>query len=159
MTSDKANQMRFQDPIDSHCEACGHQERIRVRDILALRATCSNCGGSFRQSGLRMRALIDDTVNFYDAVQIIMSIEENEGMKISDAVVEGIRPWEHLTIRDLITAAECSMAPTIDRRFRAERMVIAAIENVFPSAPKPFDYDAHLHEAISPDPDYEKGYP
>ena len=56
-----------------------------------------------------------------------MQIEDDRGIEIPDSVVEGIGPWEELTVRDLVEATNQCLAADLGQP-QAEVAVIAAIE-------------------------------
>jgi hypothetical protein len=66
---------------------------VAVRDLLALTARCPKCNASLRDIGLSMRHAMDDNAAFFDAVRIIMYLEEDLGITITDESVEAIRVW------------------------------------------------------------------
>ncbi len=105
-----------------------------------------------------MRALCDKTATFFDAVQIIMQIEEDQAVEIPDSVVEQVEPWEELAIRDLVEATERCLAIDHGSRSDAEAAVISAIKTQYPSAPEMLPFDVPLLDAIAPDRDYGDSY-
>ena len=104
------NKMRFQDPLEITCSACGRMAIVHVRPLLKLEATCPVCRKSLDDIGHSMRTSSDKAATFFDAVQIIMQIEDDQGLMIPDAVLEEIKPWEKLKIRDLVDATRHCLA-------------------------------------------------
>lgn len=104
------NKMRFQDPLEITCSACGRMAIVHVRPLLKLEATCPVCRKSLDDIGHSMRTNCDKAATFLDSVQIIMQIEDDQGLMIPDAVLEEIKPWEKLKIRDLVDATRHCLA-------------------------------------------------
>ncbi len=119
-----------------------------VRKLMALTACCPNCAASFRDLGLSMRHTADESATFFDAIQILMCVEERLGIEISDETVEAIRPWSDLTLHDLATAVQ--RADTSQTFFQTEQVVLSAVKAEFPSAPELLDFSLPLLDAISP---------
>ncbi|MCA9178805.1 MAG: hypothetical protein KDB14_30290 [Planctomycetales bacterium] len=101
-----------------------------------------------------MRAQCDKAAAFFSAVQIILQIESEHGLHIPDTVVEQIKPWEELTIRDLVEATNRCLAADCRPLHQTEAMVASAIKSAFPDAPDMLDFDAPIMDAIEPDRDY-----
>jgi len=150
--------MRFLDPLEITCAACGKMIKVRVRALLRLEASCPTCHASFRDIGLTMRASCDGAAAFLFAAQIIMRIEDDQGLEIPDSVVERIRPWEELTIRDLVEATARSLVADGRTPQESEIMVTSAIKSQFPSAPDILDFNAPLLNAIAMDRTYGDEY-
>jgi hypothetical protein len=106
---------------------------------------------------MSMRALSNDSATFFDAVQIIMQVEDEQGLEIPDSIVEEIRPWERLTISDLIAATDRCLSSSRAVR-SAEQAVVSAIRTLFPSSPDSLDHHAPLLDAIAPNRDYGSSY-
>ncbi len=98
-----------------------------------------------------MRTSCDGAATFFCAVQIIMQIEGDQGLKIPDAIVERIKPWEELTIRDLVEATSRCLVTESRLPQESEMMVRSAIKSQFPSAPDTIDFDTPLLAAIAID--------
>jgi hypothetical protein len=142
--------MRFLDPMPCLCTSCGVKSALPVRDLLALTAVCPDCQGSFRDTGLSMRRTMDDASAFIKAIAILMHVEEQLGINIADETVEAIRPWVDLSLRDLATAAQLSMAADdSDASGRAENAVLAAVQANYPDAPAPPNFEVPLLDAIA----------
>jgi hypothetical protein len=150
--------MRFQDPSECTCKSCGVKSAIPVRELLRLTASCPKCQASFGEVGLSMRALSDDAATFFDAVQIIMQVEDDLGIEIPDSTVEEIKPWEQLTIRDLIVVTDRCVPEPRAVKSTAEGAVASAIRTLFPSSPDPLSYDTPLQDALSPNREYGASY-
>jgi hypothetical protein len=150
--------MRFQDPLEITCSACGRMAMVHVRSLLQLEATCPVCLKSLRDIGLSMRASCDKAATVFGAVQIIMQIEDDQGLKIPDAVVEQIKSWEELTIRNLVEAARRSLVADCRLPHESEMMVTSAIKSQFPSSPDILDFDVPLLDAIAPGRNYGDSY-
>lgn len=150
--------MRFLDPLEITCAVCGRIVKVRVRALLRLDASCPICHASLRDTGLTMRASCEGAVAFFGAVQIITQIEDDHGLKIPDAVVEEIKPWEELTIRDLVEATSRCLVADCRLPQESEMMVTSAIKSQFPSAPDIIDFDTPLLDAIAMDRTYGDEY-
>jgi hypothetical protein len=105
-----------------------------------------------------MRASCDGAAAFLFAAQIIMRIEDDQGLEIPDSVVERIRDWEELTIRDLVEATARSLVADGRTPQESEIMVTSAIKSQFPSAPDILDFNAPLLDAIAMDRTYGDEY-
>ena len=149
--------MRFQDPLEIKCDACGATIAVPVRSLLRLEAFCPDCQASLREIGLAMRANCDETATFFKAVEVIMQIEDEHGVQIPDSVVQDTGLWEQLTIRDLVNAAH-SCLDDRDNELCAETVVFTAIKTLFPNVQETLPLDAPLLDAIAPDRDYGASY-
>ena len=138
--------MRFQDPHTCVCSRCQAEDTFPVRDLLALTAKCPHCGNSLTDTGLRMRALIDETATFFEAITIIMRVEKLLNITIPDEAVENIQVWDKLTLDDLVVAAHRSN-PQAALKIINEA-VSSAVDSEFPSAPKPLNFTIPLLDAI-----------
>ncbi len=145
--------MKFMDPSPVRCPACGGESALAVKELLALRACCLVCGASLRENGLRMRKFVDETTTFYDAILIIMHVEEHFGTTIPDENVEAVSPWEKLTLRDLVAAVDRSLPA--GSTASATDAVMAAVCKEFPSAPECPDFTAPLLDALGNQRRYE----
>jgi len=103
---------------------------------------------------MSMRRSIDDTATFYDAILIIMQIEERLGIIIADERVEEIRAWSDLSLHDLTTVVR---SLSTDASVSVDEVVLSAVRAAFPNAPEAIDFAAPLLDAISPRRDY-RGY-
>jgi len=104
-----------------------------------------------------MRTTCDQTATYFKAVEIIMQIEDDHGVELPDSVVQETRPWEQLTIRDIVNAVHACLGGT-DNESRAEAAVISAIQTVCPNAQGMLPLDIPLLDAIAPDRDYGASY-
>jgi|ERR1700677_4114069 len=138
--------MRFRDPFTCRCVACGTENRLPVRPLLALTAHCPRCGASLKDIGLGMRAKIDETEAFLKALTIIINVENQLGIT-TDETIEEVLTGNQLTLTDLATVAlrsTPSVSPTL-----VERAIRSAVRTEFPSAPVSLDFSAPLLDALS----------
>jgi predicted RNA-binding Zn-ribbon protein involved in translation (DUF1610 family) len=140
--------MRFADPLLFSCTSCGVESALPVRELMALAGCCPNCGASLRDLGLSMRRLADEAATFFDAVMILMHIEERFGIIILDQTVEAICPWNDLTLQDLVAAVQQTDTSVV--LSQAEQVVLSAVRTEFPNAPEPLNFNMPLLDAISP---------
>ena len=106
---------------------------------------------------MSMRARGNDSATSFDAVQIIMQVEDEQGIEIPDSIIDEIKPWERLTISDLIAATERCLSSTRTVR-SAEQAVASAIRTLFPSSPDSLDHHTPLLDAIAPNRDHGSSY-
>ena len=106
---------------------------------------------------MSMRAQSIESATFSDAVQIIMQVEEEQGLEIPDSTIKEISPWERLTINDLIAATDRCLSSSRTGR-SAEQAVVSAIRTLFPLSPDSLDHFAPLLDAIAPNRDYGSSY-
>jgi hypothetical protein len=96
---------------------------------------CSSCN-----------SLVEDTTNFFYAVEILMQLEKAYGISVAGETVEVIRPWSELTLQDLATAAERSSGWL--NSVCACEAVYTAVRKEFPNAPESLDFTVPLRDAL-----------
>ncbi len=89
---------------------------------------------------------VEDTTNFFYAVEILMQLEKACGISVADETVENIRPWEELTLQDLVIAAERSSEQ--QNSAWAYEAVYTAVRKEFPHAPESLDFTVPLRDAL-----------
>ena len=88
--------MRFVDPHEVACSACGIPGKYRVGELLGLRAKCLSCGESLDSAGQEPRAGLTDWVTFVGTADLVLILERKLDMTISDADLEGVRTGNDL---------------------------------------------------------------
>jgi hypothetical protein len=94
-----------------------------------------------------MRRAVDEATTHYYIVRVVMRVEEELGIIISDETLEAIRPLDDFTLQDLVTAVNRTSAD-VDLA-KADEAVRSAACAEFPDAPHPLDFAAPLLSAIS----------
>lgn len=160
--------MKFKDPATVVCPSCLAKSKHRVRELLALRANCSNCQASFADDGRRMRLMTDEAAMLGCLLELLYPIEKQLGVEMSDdELLEG--SWQHQplhrhddwfkvkTLRDLSAAAERMLPESERSRSLAEELVASAASQLDPrSWPDARDsdlaarFDLPLLDALDP---------
>ena len=133
--------MRYMDPLNVTCTDCGRNVMVSVRLLLQLTAQCPRCSASLRQIGVKMTEAYDKCATHYDAVRILLQIEDEQGIRIPDSAIEQITAWEKITVGHLISAAHSCLGKDRFTESEATAAVRSAIIAEFPSAPTEFSTD------------------
>jgi hypothetical protein len=94
-----------------------------------------------------MRRLADDTAAFFNAVAIIVNVEAQLEITITDDAVLEIHDWIELTLHDLVEAVRRS-APSVPANLAEEAIRLAVLKE-FPDAPQPLNFTVLLLDALS----------
>src|SRR5262245_14326907 len=88
--------MKYKDPASVTCPECAARSSQRVANLLALKATCLNCGSSLTQTGLSMRSGLDEWATFVAAIMMMLRLEDRLGTTFNDDDVYRVK-----SLRDL----------------------------------------------------------
>ena len=117
--------MRFQNPLNTLCPACGIESRQNVADLILLVAHCPSCGGSLDSIGLEMRKAHDDWGAFCLKMDLALSLEKHLACEIGD---EELVPLN--TLADFITLVDLRLSETGASSKSARELVLLAAEEV-----------------------------
>ncbi|MBC8050326.1 MAG: hypothetical protein H7X92_09305 [Chitinophagales bacterium] len=76
--------MKFVHPSDTMCSACGIKSQQAVDDLIRLKAKCPNCGFNLSETGLRMRAMMDEWSDVVAVIEILLILEDDNGKVVFD---------------------------------------------------------------------------
>jgi hypothetical protein len=139
--------LKFQDPLGVECPVCGKRSDQAVRQLLARRATCPECGSSLGTVSDRMHQRIDEWNEFAILCRFILELEKILGGPFcQDDDLQGVH-----CLADLTNLVEKKMeAPcSLDRHVAAIDAIQAAAVTIFPSVEQP-PFDRPLSDVFRP---------
>jgi hypothetical protein len=76
--------MKFMDPSEVKCPACGLRQEKAVADLLSLRAVCNRCGASLAEIGQGMKKTCEEVGNQCAHIVALIDLEEQLRIPIPD---------------------------------------------------------------------------
>jgi hypothetical protein len=148
---------KYKDPATVTCPECAARSSRRVADLLALQATCPNCGSSLTQVGLSMRRGLDEWATFVATIVMSFRLEERLGTKFDENEIYGVK-----TLRDLASIVGTRLDQKGDVASRSIELTRWAVSelasdplwrshrSLLGEAPDPLDVDAPLLDVLDP---------
>jgi hypothetical protein len=82
--------VRYKDPAELACPACGHEAEHRVRDLLALCAACPACHASLAQTGQEMRDQLAAWQTYMGKLQIALELERGRAFELNEPELDRV---------------------------------------------------------------------
>ena len=127
--------MKFKDPVEVRCPACGHASEQSVDDLLARRAKCPECRRLLAETSEKMHRILDAWKDLVFASFLSFEIERQDtSLHLDDAVIEEVH-----SLQDLVnaTAALLVDVPESERHASAVHAVTCALRSMLPQIPCP----------------------
>jgi hypothetical protein len=147
---------KYKDPASVTCPESAARSSQRVANLLALRATCPNCGNSLMQIGLSMRNGLDEWATYVAILLMTIRLEDRLEMRFTDDEVDGVK-----TLRDFATIVASHLGNKDEATSRSVELTRWAAgelaEDPFWAGRRPtvgtdqLDFDVPLLDALEPD--------
>lgn len=127
--------LKFKDPAQVRCPACGHTSQYSVDDLLARRAKCSSCGHLLAEMSESMHRMLDTWKEFVIVAHLALEIErQGTSLHFDGTVIEKVH-----CLQDLVIATKALLVdvPESERHGSAVHAVRSAYCSVFPQIPCP----------------------
>jgi hypothetical protein len=138
-------------PLAVKCPRCAVESVHNSKDLLALRAFCTNCNFKLDDIGERLGAQSDENLAFVTWAKVSMGVEDSLGIKspgIPDGDALARRPLSALTLRDLVRLVQEYVPAGPDSAATAQRLVLEAAEGVAAQRVAESELDRPLLQAL-----------